>query len=354
MKVLFITNSIVNYREPLYKDLGLRMDLSIAHHGQRVDCDTYNQIIISTTKIGSLERFVFEAPIDFNDYDVVVIWLHVMLWNLYKSLYFTPNKKFKIVVFGIGVSASYDKRFDRDWKMGYLMRKIIQKADASIFYDQYASIKHASYGINPNKLFVVNNTVVAGNGKYTKRIERNYFLFVGTLYRQKGLGMLIEAYEVLFKSGVSLPMLKLVGDGPDFQELFELIEEKGLSHIILMLGRVTKQDELDVLFSSAIACVSPLQAGLTVQNAFAYGVPFITQTYPISGGEFTSIIDNVTGFYFDGSVSDLADVLLRVINNEHLDEIYQNCFEWYHRFRSPKVWVDTFERALIYAHNQGR
>jgi glycosyltransferase involved in cell wall biosynthesis len=352
MKVLFITNAIVHYREPLYRELGLRMDFSIAHHGKQVDCDTYIQIPLKTKHYGPVERFIFQEPIDLNDYDVIVIWQHVMLWNLYKSLYFSPNKKYKIVVFGIGVSASYDKHFDRDWKMGYLMRKIVQKADACIFYDQYPAIKYASYGIDPNKLFVVNNTVVAGNGICTSRQERAHFLFVGTLYRQKGLEMLIEAYDLLNKQGVELPLLKLVGDGPDYQELKELIEIKGLTPYIVMLGSITQSDKLAELFSSAIACVSPLQAGLTVQNAFAFGVPFITKTYPISGGEFTSIIEDVTGFNFDGTSDDLAKTINRVLHHPNLDEIYQNCFEWYNRFRSPKIWVNTFERAVRFAYNQ--
>lgn len=352
MKVLFITNAIVHYREPLYRELGLRMDLAIAHHGKRVVCDTYKQIQLTTQKIGPLERFIFESPIDLNDYDVVVIWQHVMLWNLYKSLYLSPFKKYKIVVFGIGVSASYDKHFDRDWKMGYLMRKIVQKADASLFYDQYPAIKYASYGINPNKLFVVNNTVVAGNGKCTSRQERSYFLFVGTLYKQKGLGVLIEAYEQLQIRRGNIPVLKLVGDGPDFREIEDLILAKGLSSNIEMLGAITDSDKLSELFSSAIACVSPFQAGLTVQNAFAFGVPFITKSYPISGGEFTSIIEDVTGFYFNGTSDDLANALGRVLDHPNLDEIYQNCFEWYNRFRNPKTWINTFERAVSFAYNR--
>lgn len=352
MKVLFITNGIVHYREPLYRELGLRMDLSIAHHGKPVDCDTYRQIPLKTTHYGPVERFIFQEPIDLNDYDVVVIWQHVMLWNLYRSLYLSPRKKYKIVVFGIGVSASYDKQFDRDWKMGYLMRKIVQKADASLFYDQYPAIKYASYGINPDKLFVVNNTVVAGNGRFTSRHEREYFLFVGTLYKQKGLGVLIEAYEKLQAQRVHAPILKLVGDGPDYKELEELISAKGLSPKIEMLGAITESDKLAELFSSAIACISPLQAGLTVQNAFAFGVPFITKTYPISGGEFTSIIEDVTGFYFNGTSNDLANVLNRVLDHPNIDEIYKNCFVWYNRFRNPETWINTFERAVSFAYNQ--
>ena len=84
MKVLFITNAIVHYREPLYRELGLRMDLSIAHHGKPVECDTYRKIPLKTTHYGPVERFVFQEPVDLNDFDVVVIWQHVMLWNLYK------------------------------------------------------------------------------------------------------------------------------------------------------------------------------------------------------------------------------------------------------------------------------
>jgi hypothetical protein len=101
-------------------------------------------------------------------------------------------------------------------------------------------------------------------------------------------------------------------------------------------------------FSRALCCVSPGQAGLSVQKSFSYGVPFITSYYPVSGGEFTSIMEGVTGFYYDGSVNDLAVTIKKAIGHPELANIFENCSEFYQRFRSPKLWVKGFTDALQY------
>jgi glycosyltransferase involved in cell wall biosynthesis len=347
LKVLYITNLIPHYRKSIYDDLGKELDLTIAHTGDLADSQYYKEIKLTPKKWGVIDYFAGEP--DFNEYDVVVIWMHVMLWNLWRRLLFKSNNKNKIVIFGIGVSASYDKPYDRDWKMGSLMKQLVKRADACIFYDQYPAIKYAASGINPQKLFVVNNTVSSKAETITTRSQRDSFLFVGTLYHQKGIGILLDAYKKLSENRKDLPKLTIVGDGPDFVNIQNFIHTEKLN--VELLGSITDEDRIGALFSKAICCVSPFQAGLSVQNAFSYGVPFVTKHYPISGGEFTSIVDEVTGYFFDGSSNNLAQVMNKILDNSEIDEVYQNCREFYIRFRSPKVWVKNFKSAIEYAHS---
>jgi glycosyltransferase involved in cell wall biosynthesis len=254
----------------------------------------------------------------------------------------------KFVLFGIGVSASYDKRYDREKKVGWLLKNVIQRADAAIFYDSYPTIKYSAMGVTPEKMFVAHNTVVGNMLSILPLADRNSILFIGSLYKQKGIHLLLEAYQLLLSQGGELPILNIIGDGPEKESVIRWIDKHQLNDKIFVLGSITEEEAVKPYFSRALCCVSPGQAGLSVQKSFSYGVPFVTSYYPVSGGEFTSIIEGVTGFYYDGSVNDLAVTIKKAIGHPELANIFENCSEFYQRFRSPKFWVKGFTDALQY------
>jgi glycosyltransferase involved in cell wall biosynthesis len=171
------------------------------------------------------------------------------------------------------------------------------------------------------------------------------------LYKQKGIQLLLDAYRMLLEGKPDLPILNIIGDGPERPALESWIDREGLSRKICLLGSITDESTLRPYFSKAICCVSPGQAGLSVQKSFSYGVPFITSYYPISGGEFSSIVEGVTGYYYEGTVEGLANKINAVISDPNLDEVIENCNMFYHRFRSPKLWVKGFSDAIEFVLN---
>lgn len=348
-KVLFITNKIPHYRLPLYEELGKRYDLTIAHTGNLVKSECFTEITSSESSYGLFIKY--SGIPSLAKYDVIILYANVRLLNLYYSIIVKSKYNLKIILFGIGVSASYNKYYDRDKRVGFLLKEIVKRIDAAIFYDFYPVIKYSSMGVNPKKLFVAPNTVVGNMASVAPRSQRDSIMFIGSLYRQKGIQLLLDAYYKLVQKKQDVPTLNIIGDGPEKQLIMDWIASKSLSHKIKLLGSIIEEDILSSYFSKAICCVSPGQAGLSVQKSFSYGVPFITSHYPISGGEFTSIIEGVTGYYYDGTVEDLANKINFVINDPNLDEIIKNCNIFYRRFRSPKLWIDGFSSAIEFVLN---
>ncbi|MBK4602672.1 glycosyltransferase family 4 protein, partial [Enterobacter cloacae] len=65
---------------------------------------------------------------------------------------------------------------------------------------------------------------------------------VGYLMQKKGFDRLILAFEKI-KGKYDIPFkLKVIGDGPDFTALKEMIETKGLESNIELLGELSKDE----------------------------------------------------------------------------------------------------------------
>lgn len=345
MKILFITNKIPLYRVPLYNMLGKEYDMTIAHIGNRVDSMYFKEVILKENKIGLF--FHFKGIKELNSFNIILVYLNVRLINLY-SIVFSMKKRFKVIVYGIGVSASYDKRYDRDKKVGYLIKHIVNHADAAIFYDDYPVIKYCSLGVTPEKMFVAYNTVASSVENISPLSKRNSIIFIGTLYEQKKIFQLLLAYKIAMEEKVDFPVLYIIGDGSDKQLVATWIKENKSEKQIRLLGEITDEDSLKQYFDRALICISPGQAGLTVLKSFSYGVPVITSFYPISGGEFTAIIDGVTGFFYDGTARGLYRSIKEVLARPDLESINENCKVFYDKFRSPKVWAEGVHKAIKY------
>lgn len=346
-KVLLVTNTVPHYRLPLYKRLGRLYDLTVLHGGQLDSVDGFSQARGIVTRTGPF--YYLRSGIDFNRFDVVVFYANLRFLNLYKLLFFSPKRRFKVVLYGIGVAASYNTNYDSSLLYSFVMRSLLAKADAAIFYDNYPVIKYCGMGIDPKKLFAAFNTVDGNRGNITSRGERTSILFVGSLYTQKGINILLEAYKLNVQQGLKMPELDIIGDGPDRANIERWLTENNLTSLVTLHGSVVDESEIAGYFNKAIVCVSPGQAGLSVQKAFSYGVPFLTSLYPISGGEFSCLMDGITGFYYDGSVKGLASKMIDILQRMDLDHIYTNCRIYYERFRSPEVWVEGFSKALNHA-----
>ena len=253
--------------------------------------------------------------------------------------------KTKIIMYGIGVSASYDEHYDEvDQTAQYL--KIIENSDAVIFYYDYPKKKYVAKGADPRKLFVANNTVYVPATEIERHPEN--ILFIGELYRQKGVDVLIEQYERAFRSNADVPSLMIVGDGAERDILEKSVEEKGLSDKIRFLGKITEDDALRAIFASAIITVSPKQAGLSVLKSMAYGVPFVTLENAITGGEIFNIVNGETGVLLKNE-DDLADVIIDCkANAARYNEMGIKARAFYYENRTMNQMVSAFDEAIKY------
>ena len=110
--------------------------------------------------------------------------------------------------------------------------------------------------------------------------QKGEFLYVGTIYKRKGVHKLIEALSKLYKKGIRDFNLNLVGSihhKEYVDQIKQLIVSNHLENNIHILGRVSR-DELGELYSNAEWFILPSQHegyGMVIAEAMSYGVPVI-------------------------------------------------------------------------------
>ena len=111
--------------------------------------------------------------------------------------------------------------------------------------------------------------------------------------------MLIELYNELLQNNSEFSLkLKIIGGGPLEKKMKDYIQIQNLSNNIQICGPIYDEIILRNHFSSAIMCVSPNQAGLSVLKSMGHGVPFVTSYDAITGGEKYAIQDRVNGLFY--------------------------------------------------------
>lgn len=347
-KVLFINHALVHYRVPLFNMLNEEVDLTVATETNYKDSlNTFKIINIRIKTNFGFIRYV-DLP-DLSLYDVVIFPNGIReIEMIYKLLF--KKRSYKIFIFSIGVSASYSVAYDSSRLYDYIGRLIIEKVDGAIFYERYPEVKYIAR--NPKlaeKISVAYNTVIPNKLFDIKKKTFESFIFIGTLYKEKNIYELIDTYSKYSKKTEDPKKLEIVGDGDEFNNLKIYIKEQGLDDIIILHGKLTDDNELLPIFNRAIACISPGQAGLSVQKSFSYGVPFICSKTAITGGEINSIINRVNGFLYNkDSNSELLEIMTEMSKNESLtNEMSNNAYIYYTHFRNPDIWKRGFLKNII-------
>ncbi|MBK4532503.1 glycosyltransferase, partial [Enterobacter cloacae] len=134
---------------------------------------------------------------------------------------------------------------------------------------------------------------------------------VGYLMQKKGFDRLILAFEKI-KGKYDIPFkLKVIGDGPDFTALKEMIETKGLESNIELLGELSKdeiayhmsQSDVFILLSRVetfgVVVIEALASGLFCIATKSGGPEYIIKNDTL--GELLENIDDVD--YFSDAIA---------------------------------------------------
>lgn len=347
IKVLLLENDLMHYRIPVYNILAQKYDFTHAccYPKKIVDEIHFSRITFSPFRVGPFElqrNNLFELC---QKYDVVIGYGDIHYLQ-YASIPLRPWRKFKFAFWGIGVSASYDKHFDTITRWDGVRDFFYKRADAYVFYTSYPIEKYVKRGFDRSALFVAPNTVEVD---YLEGVgpKRN-LLFIGTLYKEKGIQYLLDAYRSAYQIDSNIPVLDIIGDGPDFNPVACWIKESGLSDRIILHGAIYDKKIKASFFQSAIACISPLQAGLAVLESQGYGTAFITTKDAITGGEIFNISDGETGVLMD-DVSELRDIILDIAASpEKYEKIGKNAREFYQSCRKPSDMAQGFIDVIDY------
>ena len=144
-------------------------------------------------------------------------------------------------------------------------------------------------------------------------------LSVGRLSRRKGFDQVIQALPALISSGLDVQYV-LIGIGEDYDYLFDLAREHGVTERVHLLGHVSV-DDLPRWYNACDVFIMPNREingdtegfGMVFIEAAACGKPAIAG---LAGGTGAAVVDGVTGFRVDGTNTVAVTIALqRILEN---------------------------------------
>lgn len=349
-KVLILYNYLFHYRVPIWNILAKHYDLTVMYSYPAKD-EVISQCNFKTRylpiqKFGKVFIHKDNLRAIAESYDVVVCDGQITMLKF--SLLGFLKKKFKLIYWCIGAPAGYNRAYGDANKMYYALNDFVHKrADAMIFYSQRAINLHIERGWSSKNLFVANNTVKVLEIPYCKE-GRDSLLFIGTLYLEKGVQQLLDAYKAAYEENPQILKLNIVGGGAQLAVIRKWIEDNGLGSNIILKGPIYDNKTKSEIFRKSIACISPLQAGLSVLESMGYGVPFITSENAITGGESFNIQHGTNGLLMR-NLEELKDVILDISKNTgKYIEMGKSSYCHYWKCRRPEDMAQGIINAIEY------
>ncbi|MCK9210007.1 MAG: glycosyltransferase [Ignavibacteriaceae bacterium] len=351
-KVLLLQATISLYNVPVYNIIAKNVELTVAFttNNECKEAVSFKIIKLKYKKILGLFIIYGDFYKFCSQYDVV-IFMPDLHYLSYCSLPFT-RRKYKVIAWTIGIRASYTRRYNVNRKkdlVDKLYGKILNKSDAIIFYMK-TPIEYWGNSINRDKVFIAHNTVEVLPIKIDKDQEKNTILFVGTLYKEKKIYELINAF-IEAKSNCNTDKflsMDIIGKGEEYANIKKIIQQRGLSDSIFLRGPIYDEDELSKYFSRSLLCISPDQAGLSVLKSMGYGVPYVSKTNAFTGGERFNIIDKENGLLYN-THEELVFIIQDAYKNpEKYIALGINASEYYNSNTTIKHMANGFIDAINY------
>ena len=242
-----------------------------------------------------------------------------------------PNVKFVRYLHGCFDNYSFgnDGNFIKRFVVKKVMQKALHVSDLIIFISN--AVKESffnNFNIENDKCRIIYNGIGENfyerNNNTIKKCTNNV-VFVGRLAREKGVNVLIDAFNIIKQKGID-STLTIVGDGEEKNELIEKVSNYGLGNNVIFTGRqsdvIQYLDNADIFVYPSI-CEEGF--GISVVEAMARGcIPIV-----FNKGGLPEIIKNEeNGFIVnDVTAESLADEILKVINLNNKDEIRKNAIE---------------------------
>ncbi len=356
IKVIKLENTIKHYNIPVYNIINQKYDLTVLYFKKNVDCSLDNcEFRTLYVPHKTVYKFTFlkeNIKRICENYDVVIALDSIIVWD-YFTLAFKTHK-FKLLYWGIGAPASYTRHYGDASKLYYSISDGMEKrADALIFYAQEAIDLHIKRGFRGPKMFVAPNTTSVLK-RDVKPELKDSILFIGSLYLEKGLQILLDAYKAAYEIDNNIVKLNLVGGGKSLPVIKQWVKDNNLENGIFVLGPIYDNEVKAGLFQKTLACISPLQGGLSVLESMGYGVPFITDANAITGGETFNIIDGKTGLRVENMNNEkLKNIILDISSNkQRYIEMGNNAYKYYWESRKPEDMAQGVIEAVEYVLNK--
>ena len=193
-------------------------------------------------------------------------------------------------------------------------RVVAQSSDtrknAISYYNLKREVDIIPLGIKPNQFQAIDKPRLGFPN------DKVIFCTVGRLVKRKNIPELLEIFSSI-QSHIPSELI-IIGDGPEYSGLKDIISQKGLEKNIHLLGRVSDEEKFQILSGSDIYVSTAMHEGFGIVflEAMECGLPVICYN---KGGQVDFLKDGVTGFLIQlGDEESFERKLTELLNNKEL------------------------------------
>ncbi|MDD6482270.1 MAG: glycosyltransferase family 4 protein [Lachnospiraceae bacterium] len=237
----------------------------------------------------------------------------------------------------------------------YFLNYFDKRATAHIAYHTNRKEYLVKKGINPERIFVAQNTIDTERimSSYSlEEINKNRFgkelnvLFVGALIKGKFLNEAMTAIDNLISQKYKITF-NIIGQGIIFEELKRHRETLKNKEQIHLLGAKYGED-LKTYFLNSDVFLLTGSGGLAINEAMAYGLPIIST---IGDGTVKDLIER-NGYMIKrfGNISEIQNVLSEFysLSQEEKLEMSINSIKIIKNKATISLMVDNYNKAINY------
>lgn len=340
-RVLIAYTEMLEYRVGVFKALSEYCDLTVIHSGHRLTSNDrgFEEVVIPVI---SWWRFRFRPDlrrlIRAGDYDAVIFFMDIAWLDIVLAFLFPPFR---------GMRITWGLWRTRRGVADAVRLALARRADCNVFYSHTDAKDFIALGLAPKRLTVAVNSFYVCNPARNSSSLRDSILVVGSFNARKQNDVTVAAFAAIAARLPSAVRLVFVGQGADRARIEALAAGTAVPDRIEFHPASHDEEMLRSYYDRALCSVSFGQAGLSVLQSFAYGVPFVTRADAITGGERENILDGQNGLFCENSQASLENALERLITDtDFARRLGENALAHYCEKASVYHMVSGFMRAV--------
>lgn len=256
------------------------------------------------------------------------------------------GKKFNIPVITIEHSSKIltNKLSDKEKS---ILSSVVENSDKFVCVSRNLRKKIKSQISSKSEILVHPNMVSSLFYMAPKKENKFEIVSVGNLISLKQMDKLIDGFHKAFSDNASV-YLTVIGDGPEFKNLDNLINEYKMENRIFLKGRLSREIVAEYLSKSNLMAL--ISSHETFGIAYAEALISGNVILGFKNGGANDIINEANGLLIENSdPQSVADALLKIYNNYgiyNLDEISQNAKEIYNEKSFAEFYITLIEMLM--------
>lgn len=271
---------------------------------------------------------------ELNNYDLVIIeQANSALLNyflLFRRHFFKKNPK--IAYWGHGETLHKKSIF----LSNKIKESLTNKSDYWFGYTEHTRKILNRHGVKNSKISIINNSIdmkVVDKNHIQSKVKNNRLVFCSRLYNKKKIPFIIESCIEAKKEIKDLELF-IIGDGPDFQKINELVNDKDW---IKMTGALFNEEKRKI-FKSSQLMVLPSFLGLSILDAFSSGLPVLTTNLKNHGPEISYLENEINGLQTNFDIDEFSTAIVNILKNKtKLNEMSLAALETANKFTIEKM-----------------